>query len=186
MIGDEGSAYWVASRAIKRIFLSADAEETQRSSVLHAAMLQYFGISDKRDMLKVMYASPFDKAHVAGFAVHVSTAAEQGDALALDIFDRAGIKLGRMLGLLACKLQLNAATDVVCIGSVFKSYPFVRAGIMRGLHSLPQSSFACNMVLLKESSAVGAASIAAHKAGIELPLNRGQWRHPFDVISGSS
>lgn len=183
MIGDEGSGYWVASRAIKRVFKAIDADKEQTCTVLHAAMLQYFGISDKRDMLKVMYASPFDKAHVAGFALQVSNAAEKGDDLALQIFDRAGMKLGQMLGIMASKLNLNSATDVVCIGSVFKSYAFIRQGVIRALRSHAQPSFACNLIQLKESSAVGAAAIGAQKSGVVLPLNRQEWIHPFDTIS---
>ena len=183
MIGDEGSGYWVASRAIKRVFNAVDADMAQNCTVLHEAMLQYFGMSDKRDMLKVMYASPFDKAHVAGFALQVSSAAEQGDALALQIFDRAGEKLGHMLGTLATKLKLNSTTDVVCIGSVFKSYALIRQGMIRALQSHTQPSFACNLIQLKESSAVGAAAIGAQKSGVVLSLNRPEWVHPFDTIS---
>ena len=183
MIGDEGSGYWVASRAIKRVFQAVDAGDAQSCSVLHAAMLEYFGISNMRDMLKVMYASPFDKAHVAGFALQVSIAAENGDALALNIFDRAGMKLGQMLGIMASKLNLNAATDVVCIGSVFKSHALARDCMVRALRSHAPPSFACNLMMLKESSAVGAAAIAAQKAGVVLPLDRQKWIHAFDTIS---
>jgi N-acetylglucosamine kinase len=186
MIGDEGSGYWVASRAIKRVFNAVDADDSQSCSILHAAMLQYFGISNMRDMLKVMYASPFDKAHVAGFALHVSNAAEKGDALAMKVFDKAGVKLGQMLGIMASKLKLNSPTDVVCIGSVFKSYSLIREGMIRALRSQASSSFTCNLIQLKESSAVGAAAIGAQKAGAVLPLNRQEWIHPFDAISASS
>jgi N-acetylglucosamine kinase-like BadF-type ATPase len=185
MIGDEGSGYWVASRAIKRIFNAVDADDAQSCAALRAAMLQYFGISNMRDMLKVMYASPFDKAHVAGFALQVSCAAEKGDSLALQIFDRAGMKLGRMLGVMASKLKLNSVTDVVCIGSVFKSHALIREGMIRALRCHAPPSFACNLVLLNESSAVGAAAIGAQKAGVALTLNRQQWTQPFDVMSAS-
>jgi N-acetylglucosamine kinase len=186
MIGDEGSGYWVASRAIKRVFKAMDADDAQSCSVLHTAMLQYFGISNLRGMLNILYASPFDKAHVAGFALQVSAAAEQGDALALSIFDRAGMKLGHMLGVMASKLKLNSATDVVCIGSVFKSYALVRQGMIRALRALAQPSFSCNLIQLKESSAVGAAAIGAQKLGVALPLNRHEWVQPFDSISAAS
>jgi N-acetylglucosamine kinase-like BadF-type ATPase len=186
MIGDEGSGYWVASRAIKRVFKAVDADDAPSCSVLQAAMLHYFGISNMRDMLKVMYASPFDKAFVAGFALEVSMAAEKGDALAVNIFDRAGMKLGCMLGTMASKLRLASATDVVCIGSVFKSYALVRNGMIRALRTHAQPSFACNLISLKESSAIGAASIGAQKAGVVLPLERQQWTHPFDTISATS
>lgn len=186
MIGDEGSGYYVASRAIKRVFNAADAGDLHSCSVLHAAMLQYFGISNMRDMLKIMYASPFDKAHVAGFALHVSNAAEKGDALALKVFDKAGMKLGQMLGIMGSKRNLDSPTNVVCIGSVFKSYSLIRDGMIRALRCQARPSFACTLIQLKESSAVGAAAIGAQKTGAVLPLNREDWIHPFDTISASS
>ena len=93
------------------------------------------------------------------------------------------MKLGRMLGVMASKLKLNSVTDVVCIGSVFKSHALIREGMIRALRCHAPPSFACNLVLLNESSAVGAAAIGAQKAGVALTLNRQQWTQPFDVMS---
>lgn len=67
----EGSGYFIASTAVRKIFKALDRYTSAGKAIpdvskAHALMLDYFKIADKEGMLEVFYKT-FQKAHVAGF-----------------------------------------------------------------------------------------------------------------------
>jgi hypothetical protein len=146
MFGDEGSAYYIASTAIRHVFrgldtFSDDADTAVPDvSAARDAMLRYFGIASPAGMLDVMYKA-FVKAHVAGFArVLAELAAGDAakgvapDAFAAWVFAQAGRQQGSFARTLAPHLLPAGAPPgardvtgfhIVCVGSVWKSWPLL-------------------------------------------------------------
>uniref|UniRef100_A0A183F4H7 N-acetyl-D-glucosamine kinase n=1 Tax=Heligmosomoides polygyrus TaxID=6339 RepID=A0A183F4H7_HELPZ len=67
-IGDGGSAFWIAMRAIRMIFDEDDGMEIPHESTqkIRELLLEYFNIEDKVDILEHLY-SKFQKSKVALF-----------------------------------------------------------------------------------------------------------------------
>ena len=172
--GDEGSAYAIAVRAVRGVFHGDDGLAPAgcappASAAAKAAMLAHFGIADKDGMLDVFYKD-FDKARVAGFARAVAAAATAGDAFCASVLAAAGAELGDMARTLARHLGgaagASAVPRIVCVGSVWKSWPllreaFVAAATAPAAGGAPPPLPAFQLVRLTETSAVGAAWRAA-------------------------
>jgi N-acetylglucosamine kinase len=112
----EGSAYAIASAAIRDIFHALDGFDPnepsfysasaplgdprhppQNTSAACSAMLRYFSLSEPAGMLDVMYGAGFKKDAVAGFAVEVSALGQAGDRFCAGVMARAGRELGAHL-----------------------------------------------------------------------------------------
>ena len=186
MIGDEGSGYWIASRAIKTVFRTMDGfaksdEDAARGAaygaVLRAAMMEHFALTVPGDLLSHMY-SDFRKDHVASFCKRVADAAVAGDALAKDIFAHAGANLARMVAALVPHVpsaKASASVDIVCVGSVWKSFALFERAFMDtllaggGVESRRLRHV--RLLRLRQSSALGAALLGARAAHVDLPLD---------------
>jgi len=188
-IGDEGSGYYIAQRAIKAVFRISEmlCDESYRlkydPTVLLREMYDYFKVSDKEGMLTPLYQD-FSKPTIAGFCLRVVAAAEKGDPLSMFIIEKAGRKLALMV--LAVLSQSHVANDgkpidVLCVGSVWNSWHLLRDSFTKEIRKSNLRS-PLKMVSLKESAAFGAASLAALKAEIVLPLSYADMAQVFDEI----
>eukprot|EP00741_Cyanophora_paradoxa_P011296 tig00020554_g10911.t1 len=190
MIGDEGSAYYIASRAITKIYRISEALRGPREAGLDVApaskaMLEYFQIADREGLLTTMYQS-FSKPHVAGFCAKLATLAEGGDAFSRFIFAKAGNKLGGMVRAVLSRESIPAGREVtvLCVGSVWKSWGLLKeaflAALLRedGTSSFESRIERFRLVTPRETAAVGAAALAAKRAGATLPL-------PYDSMTAA-
>jgi N-acetylglucosamine kinase-like BadF-type ATPase len=82
MLGDEGSASWIAKSAIIRILKSI--EKRDLPTCMLDEMLKAAGLKSHDDFIKYIHHDA-DKAKVAALAPVVSENARNGDPLALDI-----------------------------------------------------------------------------------------------------
>lgn len=194
----EGSAYSIASSAIRLVFAALDGYDVNEPSfydpsapegdprspykdttLLRSAMLSYFELSEPSGMLDVMYGAGFKKDRVAGFAKEVARLAGEGDASSTVLMGKAGRELGANLralvaGAVRAGHTIPSTLSIVCVGSVWKSWAllkpaFVRAARAGGEEGNALRSF--QLVTLTETSAVGAAWKAGLQAGISLALN---------------
>jgi N-acetylglucosamine kinase len=191
MIGDEGSAYFIASRVITGVFRALDnyAEHSTEPRAIpdvkkaHDLMLEYFGISDKDGMLDVFYKH-FDKAKIAGFTKALAEAATNTrDEFCREAFYSAGIHLGSMARTLAPRLRQKSSKNgdvdnvaIVCVGSVWKSWPLLSQGFIEAATAPFADVFGSGhiksfrLLQLTETSAVGAAWKGAQLIKHDLPL----------------
>ena len=108
------------------------------TSRVHQAMLDYFDISDRDGMLDHFY-SDFNKRHFAGFCKELSQiATKEDDAMAKWVFSEAG----RVLAHHIIAIQKDMTSElmnqpggprVICIGSVWKSWPLMSASFKQGI-----------------------------------------------------
>ncbi|XP_001606449.1 N-acetyl-D-glucosamine kinase isoform X1 [Nasonia vitripennis] len=168
MMGDEGSAYWLAHRACKYVFDDLDglSRSPQPISYVWPAMKQYFDITDQQSLLPHIYAN-FNKCKFAMFTKELALGCERGDPLCLELFREAGVTLAKHIDAVYNKahndLKLEkGGVKVICVGSVWKSWEFLKSGFIDEIH---RSGVVDELTLLRltTSAALGACYIAADK-----------------------
>jgi N-acetylglucosamine kinase-like BadF-type ATPase len=124
-------------------------------------MCKYFNVSSQMDMLPHFYSN-FAKENFAGFAKCVAEGAQQGDALSLHVVADAGSHLGRHVAAILPKLTAGASQlQIVCVGSVFHSWAFLKKSFLAPIHASPHRPSRLRLVRLEATAAIGAASLAA-------------------------
>jgi N-acetylglucosamine kinase len=189
MLGDEGGAYHLAIETIRLLFRRMDAMDNTAlalsADTLTRRMWTHFGAATSDDMLDIMY-NRFVKADVAAFARVVAQAAYDGDALAGEMLRRTGVWLGRHVRAVwarASEKVREREPVIVCVGSVWGSWPLLKEAFVGELARVGEDSEATEgtgestrgrvasyrLVTLNDGSAPGAAALAADAAGIVFP-----------------
>ncbi|CAL1673750.1 unnamed protein product [Lasius platythorax] len=168
IMGDEGSAYWIAHRACKYVFDDIDGftEAPESISYVWPAMRSYFNVTDRKGILPYLYAN-FDKSVIAGFAKEIAIGCERDDPLCLKIFEEAGCLLAKHIIALSKKahndLKLaHGGLKVICVGSVWKSWKFMKNGFVNEIHNRRVVD-ELSLLRLTTTSALGACYLAAEK-----------------------
>lgn len=203
MYGDEGSAYYIASKAVKLIIRSTDGYRKRAGDVIpdtsaaFAEMLRYFEMSDRDGLLDVFYKD-FKKDRVAGFTKVLAGLAVAGDAFSRSVFARAATHLGAAARTLAPHMRpidSDAATadvhdlSIVAVGSVWKSWPvfadaFIAAATAPFVEGAPARVRSLRVVTLTQTSAVGSAWRGAKDVGVDLPIDFASNTHVLHVHTG--
>ncbi|KAL2725081.1 N-acetyl-D-glucosamine kinase isoform X2 [Vespula squamosa] len=168
MMGDEGSAYWIAHRACKYVFDDIDdlVKSPHPISYIWPAMRDFFEVKDRAGMLPHLYSN-FDKSKFSMFAKEIAVGCEKEDPLCLAIFEETGRLLARHIVALSKKahndLKLcHGGLQIICVGSVWKSWKFMKEGFMDEIHSgLVVDEL--SLLNLTATSALGSAYLAAEK-----------------------
>ncbi|KAK2577067.1 hypothetical protein KPH14_005881 [Odynerus spinipes] len=168
MMGDEGSAYWIAHRACKYVFDDMDGLVKAPYPICYVwpAMRDFFKVTDRTTMLPSLYTK-FDKSKFSMFAKEIAIGCEREDPLCLFIFEETG----RLLARHVIALSKNAHNDlklsdgglkVICVGSVWNSWKFMKEGFLNEIHhSLIVDEL--TLLSLTATSALGACYLAAEK-----------------------
>ncbi|XP_066574418.1 N-acetyl-D-glucosamine kinase [Amia ocellicauda] len=178
LMGDEGSAYWISHRAVKTVFDAHDGLVTPPHDIAYVqkAMMQYFQVSNLMGILPHLYKN-FQKSHIAGFCRKLAEGASEGDALCRYVFSQAGRVLAQHIVAVLPKahesvFQGERGLQILCVGSVWNSWEFLRPGFTEVLEGCGSVSFTrYSLLTLRQSSALGGASLGALSVGIKLPLN---------------
>ncbi|CAF0835154.1 unnamed protein product [Adineta steineri] len=177
LLGDEGGAYWIAQRAIKRVFDHDDNLNLSRYDLtrLSNEIKAYFKVQHISQLLNYFYKN-FQKDFIARFTkVIAELALYDNDEASQELFKEAGYMLGAHLRAISTyietRLYEQGKLQVVAVGSVFRSWKFLKPGFMDAIsngNSLPFNKI--ELVQLTAPGAIGAAMWAVRRQG-QRPTN---------------
>lgn len=105
LMGDEGSAYWIALQAINACTRAEDGRIP--STWLKRAILTHFGVDTLSALHHLIYSGQLSRAEIASAARTVSDAAKLGERVATRILSNAGRELGLMAVVVLRKLGMQ-------------------------------------------------------------------------------
>jgi len=114
LIGDEGSAGWIALRALNAASRAYDGRGPWTSLVNRLA--SYFGVSNLLNILDKVYSESPEIDKIAELARLVSEEAERGDEVSVSILREAGRELA--LDAVSVAERLGMVSDSIVVGGV--------------------------------------------------------------------
>ncbi|CBY24730.1 unnamed protein product [Oikopleura dioica] len=166
MLGDEGSAYWIATKAIKLVLDKADEipNNVLDTSLVEREIKNYFKIEDLKDLMKIFHEN-FDKAKIAGFTERLAiTANDKNDPVAKICFSSAGSELAKLVVSMENTLENGdeVPPEILCQGSVWNSWNLLKESFIQGM-KLHSKLTALSFVQVSACCAYGAARFASIK-----------------------
>jgi N-acetylglucosamine kinase-like BadF-type ATPase len=120
VLGDEGSAYWIAVRALNACCRASDGLEPPTQ--LLPLLLRHIEAEDLQHIHARIYSGRMVRPDIAALAEVVSLAAAQGDATARRILREAGKELALAVNAVIRGLHLeDEAVTVGTVGGVFRA-----------------------------------------------------------------
>ncbi len=124
IFGDEGGAFDLVRRAL-RAALQHEEGWGDRTMV-RALLLEATGTTDANDLLHRFYTAEYPRTRVAALAPLVSSAAQDGDLMALKILNKAARHLAWLVeGVYHQLFQAGEITSLAHVGGVFRSQPLL-------------------------------------------------------------
>ncbi len=117
LMGDEGSAYWIALQAINACTRAEDGRIPP--TWLKRVILEHFGVESLSALHRLIYSEQLSRGQLASAAQAVSDAAKLGERMAIRILSNAGKELGLMA--------------VVVLRQLGMQYHRVRVGLVGGV-----------------------------------------------------
>lgn len=150
LIGDEGSGYWIARRALAELWRREDdAPGSAAATTLGRHVFGALGGSQWDQTRRALAAR--DRGELGQLAMAVAAAANAGDRFASALMSEAGVELARLARLLA---QRHRVWRVALAGRVPQLHPAIGAAIRTALPA--------DVVL--EAAEIDVAVAAAHAA----------------------
>lgn len=151
------------------------------TSAVWEQVKKHFQIETRYDLLDHCYAK-FDKAFFASLCEKLSHLASKGDQLSLHLFEDAGRYLAKattaLLPHVSDELLHNGNLNIVCVGSVWKSWSLLKDGYSKEV-AKSTHKFGLNLITLTQAMAIGAAYLAADSIKFDLPRN---YSHNYDTF----
>ena len=177
------AAFRIAHKAVKIVFDHEDklVLSPYDTSATWEAIKKHFNIETRYDLLDHCYAK-FDKAFFASLCEKLSHLASAGDKLCLHLFEDAGIFLAKataaLLPNVSEKLLIKNNLNIVCVGSVWKSWDLLQNGFKSEI-AKTTNKFGLNLITLTQAMAIGAAYIAADHINYDLPRD---YSHNYNIF----
>ncbi len=121
LLGDEGSGYWIGVESIRAALRDRDGSGPQ--TALSAAVVEFFDAPSVEAVASLVYSKPLGKSEIAAFTVETCRLAEQGDAVARELYRRGAEQLAGQVVVVARETGLaqTESFPLGLIGSVFKA-----------------------------------------------------------------
>jgi N-acetylglucosamine kinase-like BadF-type ATPase len=133
LMGDEGSASWIAPQALSAATRAEDGRGPATSLVF--AIPDHFRVESLRTLHPLIYMQHVDRVKLAGIAQVVGEAAAGGDVVSTAILAEAGGYLGTAAVAVIRELALiHVPVIITSAGGVFKSGRFVIEPMMKRIH----------------------------------------------------
>jgi N-acetylglucosamine kinase-like BadF-type ATPase len=124
MLGDEGSAWWIAREAARRTLRSI--EDRDLPTTMDKTIRSFFHLRSMADCIAFFNDKDLPKTTVASFAPYVSAAAEQGDLLAQAIVGEAADELAKLVRSVESRLGGTFLHRITLNGSVLEQDKTIR------------------------------------------------------------
>lgn len=175
LLGDEGSGYDIARKALLAALRSEDGRGPATS--LAERLRQRFMLEKMTDLINLVYGvpAPLGRAEIASLTGLVIEAAQEGDAIARELLRVAGRELGLAGAAVLQRLDWSgmSAIPVSGTGSVFSAGTLLTLPMQQVIRSQwPQVQF----MAPRHTSAYGAVLLALRSLGITLDDSPGD-RH---------
>jgi len=162
-IGDEGSAYDLARRGVNAAFWAWDGRGPK--TMLVNKLLAMFGQTDLREVCTPLYTSENLRKDFASLAQLVTEAADQGDAVALEVLREGARQIAILLTACANNLAMTeyriaSSNSGLVTGSNFRYFHLIQEEV-RKVH--PHAE----LVVPRFPPVIGAALIALDHFGVE-------------------
>ncbi len=170
MIGDEGSGYWIGRESLAAVMRAADGRGPETRLI--AEILRHFQVDDESRLPRIVYDRELPRVSVAALGPIVQRVAEQGDAVAVRILERAADELVLAARSVATRLEMRGdAFTFYLAGGVFRVVPWLAAELPRRLVEVAPRAQAR---ILLEEPAVGAVwlALAEARGGARVPHYR--------------
>lgn len=163
LLGDEGSGYWIAIKAIKQMIVEEDNGESL--SKLSLALLNELKIKKVQEIKSFIYEA--SKGEIASLVPIIVQVAKSGSEEAIHILYEAGSHLGNMTVQLYRKLQLKPDVTVAMRGSILINIEHVQNAFMdRVIEEIPDVNFNQDSI----SATKGAYFLAMNESRLNLFL----------------
>ncbi len=158
LLGDEGSGYWFGVESIKAAL--RDREGSGPETALSEAAVEFFGVPSVEALAAHVYSKPLSKGEIAAFATATAKLAEDGDAMACELYRCGAGLLGKQIAAVIHRTGLRGAFPVGLICSAFKAGAVFVEPLTRAVHELaPQAR-----IPVVEMAPVGGSLLLAMRA----------------------
>ena len=157
LLGDEGSAYNIARRALTAALKEYDGRGPRTS--LTERFVERFGVDNPEGILPVVYKK--DRPDIAELAIIVFEEAKRGDETALTIIQEEAMELVEMANAVYRGLRFPDTVKIVKVGGCF-CQPMFAACFEAGIKATIPEAAVINPMFPPE---VGAALMASSKIG---------------------
>jgi N-acetylglucosamine kinase len=156
LLGDEGSGYWIGREALRATARACDGRDPP--TALQSIIMTELDIEACDELVHRVYETSLDVPQIAALAPTVLIAARQGDAVALDILQRASALLGSTLCAVILGLDMAQETfDVVLLGGVLSASALIRERVAAAVKACAPHA---TVIQPKNDAAFGAALLA--------------------------
>jgi N-acetylglucosamine kinase-like BadF-type ATPase len=170
MIGDEGSGYWIGREALAAVMRAEDGRGP--ATALTAAMLEHFEVADVSRLPRIVYDRQSPRVAVAALGPIVERAADEGDAVAMRVLERAAEELVLGARSVATRLEMRGDPFTFFLaGGIFRVVPRLANEMRPRLVEVAPRS---QVELLDKEPATGAVWLALAEAngGARVPEYR--------------
>ncbi|GAB6020254.1 hypothetical protein CHUAL_002972 [Chamberlinius hualienensis] len=202
ILGDEGSSYFLALRAVKMVIDESDnfIQPPHDITVLRRIVFDHFQLKDRFGILEHAYGN-FEKANFASLTKKIAkVVAEENDPLCAELFRETGVYLGKHVAAIASQIhpkliEQPGGVPIACVGAVWLSWDFLKEGFLQGIKKQTGEYFLHEFTLYRPITtlALGAAYLGAKEAGHVLPLDWTKnsqsffhWKLPPEEVNGAN
>ncbi len=119
ILGDEGSGYGIAIKALRAIMKAYDG--SGKNTILNKQILKYLDFRSELEIVEWIYKEDISKEIISDIARVVCNSANLGDRISQEILAEAAGEIEIAISTVAKKLKIsNKDFDLVLVGSVFE------------------------------------------------------------------
>jgi N-acetylglucosamine kinase-like BadF-type ATPase len=178
VLGDEGSGYWFGVQSIKAALRHRECSGPE--TALSEAALAFFEVSSVEALAARVYSKPLTKGEIAAFAAETARIANDGDAVARELYERGAKELGGQIAAVMHQTGLadrdgadsdgeEEAFPVGLIGSAFKAGAVFVEPLTRAIHEFAGKA---RVSVVEMAPVGGCVLLAAHACGARDAVDR--------------